>query len=364
MKIECPKDSLQKAVAIADKITGRNLSLPILSCILLSAKNKVLTVKATNLDLGVEFYIPVKVVTEGDVAIPSNIFSSYLSNSQSRSIVLEEKDGVLNVTSQNGKTSIKTQNHEDFPIIPRIPKDKKFDIQAADFISGMKAVWYAASPSSIKPELSSVYIYSNNNKLTFVATDSFRLAEKQLPVVIKGDFPPLLIPFKNIPEIIRTLENTGEVEIAITKNQISFSNQDFYLTSRVVEGMFPDYKQIIPKQTVTEATILKEDIMNTLHVSNIFTDKFNKISFSIQPKSKIFEIRSKNSDLGDSAEKVSAAITGDELDIDFNYRYLTDAFQSLHADSVSFAFSGLQKPLVIRGVGDQSFLYLVMPMNR
>lgn len=364
MKIECLQEPLQKIISKADKITSRSGSLPILSCVLLSVKNNQLSVKATNLDLGVEFSLPVKATSGGDVAVPSAVLNSYLSSTQSRSITLEDKDGILTVTSSSGKTTIKTLPHDDFPIIPKVPKDTVFSVNADDFVSGLKAVWYAASPSSIKPELSSVYVHISDGKLVFVATDSFRLAEKQISSKIKGTFPSLLIPFKNTPEIIRSIEGTGIVEVGITKNQIAFWGENFYLTSRVVDGSFPDYKQIVPKGSSTEATILKEDLVNTLHLANIFTDKFNQVSFSINPKGKVFEIKSKNSERGESDERVSAALTGEDLDINFNYRYIADAFQSIHSDSVSLSFGGAQKPLVIRGISDNSFMYLVMPMNR
>lgn len=364
MKVECVKETVQKAITIAEKISGRSLSLPILSCILLVVEDKQLKVKSTNLDLGVEFSVPSKIIEKGMVAVPSILLNNYLSSVQSRTVLFDVLDGVLRISSATGETKIKTLNHEDFPIIPKVPTSTSFELKSTDFISGIKAVWYAASPSSIKPELSSVYIYAYDGKLTFVATDSFRLAEKKISFKIDGTFPALLIPFKNIPEIIRCIESTNTIKIAITKNQISLSSDNFYLTSRVVEGVFPDYKQIIPKSSVTEAVILKEDAINALHLANIFTDKFNQVLFRIQPKAKVFELKSRNAETGESVEKVAAALTGADLEINFNHRYLIDAFQSINSDSVSFAFSGPQKPLVIRGVTDNSFLYLVMPMNR
>ncbi len=364
MKVECVKETVQKAISVAEKINGRNLSLPILSCVLLSVEDKQFKIRATNLDLGVEFVVPAKIIEKGTVAVPGVLLNNYLSGVQSRTITFELIEGTLQISSATGKTKIKVLNHEDFPIIPQVPTDLTFLLPSADLALGIKAVWYAASPSSIKPELSSVYIYAHDGHLVFVATDSFRLAEKKIPMKINKTFPPLLIPFKNIPEILRCIETIGSVTIAVTKNQISISADNFYLTSRVVEGLFPDYKQIIPKNAVTEATVLKEDIVNALHLANIFTDKFNQVSFGVHPKNKLFELKSRNAETGESVEKVHASLSGEDLDINFNYRYIADAFQSIQSDSVTFAFSGMQKPLIMRGTTDTSFLYLVMPMNR
>jgi DNA polymerase-3 subunit beta len=227
-------------------------------------------------------------------------------------------------------------------------------------------VWYSASISSIKQELSSVYIYHNDGKLIFVSTDSFRLAEKTLIIRDKiEDFEPILIPLSNIAEIIRVLEYVGgNIELNISNNQISFVSDKIYLTSRLINGSFPDYKQIIPKEYTTEVVILKQDIVNTLKNTNVFSDKFNQVSFSINPAEKSFTVSSKNENVGEVTDAVDSAITGDSLNINFNHKYISDCFQSINQDSVSLEFAGLSKPMVVRGVGDPSFFYLVMPMNK
>lgn len=364
MKIECVKDVLERAVIKADKITGRNLSLPVLNSILISIENKKVYIKATNLDLGIEIIVPAKIEGEGSVALPGAILRSYLSQIKSRTVILDFKNGIITITSDKGKTTLKTVNHEDFPIIPKLPNTSSFQINSNEFIDGLKSVWYTASPSSIKPELSSVYIYHSFGKLVFVATDSFRLAEKKISFTHKDEFPSILIPFKNIPEIIRSLEGLEKINILFTKNQIAFITESLYLTSRIVEGTFPDYKNIIPKEFTTEATLLKEDLIETLQVMHIFADKFNQVQLSLKPKEKYFEITSKNADLGEGSQRVDAALSGQNLDIAFNHRYISDVFQSISSDSVSLSFGGTQKPLLIRGVSDQSFVYIVMPMNR
>ncbi len=364
MKIECIKEYLLKAVAKAEKITAKNQTLPILSTILLAASNNQLTLKATNLDLGIIITIPVKIIKEGEVALSAQLLHNYLSSVTTKNISLEVKGDVCELVAARNKATLKTFNHDDFPIIPIIPKEQVVSIPTQDFIAGLKAVWYAASVSSMKPELSSVYIHYNDGKLVFVATDSFRLAEKQIAVTLKGKLHPLLIPHKNIPEIIRVLEDEDTVDLLLSKNQIAFENETLYLTSRIVEGNFPDYRQIIPKEATSEVTVLKDDLAQTIKLKNYFVDKFNQISFSLNVPKKQFEIRAKNTDMGESSEFVPGVVSGQNLDIHFNSRYIADSFQSLHADSITLSFAGLQKPLVIRGVTDPSFMYLVMPMNR
>ena len=366
MKIECTKEKLLKAVSKAEKITGKNLTLPVLSCLLIKTEGQDVFIRSTNLDLGVELSFTAKVEEGGEVAIPAGIFGSYLSTvSDTQNISLETKDGGMSISSQAGSTFIKSQPADDFPLIPVVPKEYVFSVKASDFINGLRSVWYSSSVSSIKPELASVYIYQSEGSIFFVATDSFRLAEKQIINKNKSDFSPILIPYKNITEIIRVLEEAPDnIEIAVTKNQISFSFQGAYLTSRVIEGVFPDYKQIIPKEFSTEVTILKQDLVNALRIVNIFADKFNQVNFKINPKNKTLELSTHNSDVGDSAKKLQGSFSGEELEINFNYKYIIDCFQSISSDSVTLRFTGAHKPLLISGTGDNSFTYLAMPMNR
>lgn len=366
MKIECIKEKLTTAISNAQRITGKNLTLPVLSCILLEAKDSTLKVKATNLDLGIEISIPVKIEEEGTVAVPGSIISSFISNLQDeKNIKLEIQDQNLLVSTQHNSTLIKSLPVDDFPTIPLVPEEKTFIVNIKEFIRGLKSVWYSSATSSMKPELSSVYIYSDEEGMVFVATDSFRLAEKRVKMKKVVDIGQILIPFKNVPEIVKVFEGIdGDITINLSKNQISFSYNGIYLVSRVIDGVFPDYKQIIPKEAKTEVVVLKQDLINSLKLSNIFGDKFNQLNMKALPGTKVFELKTKNNDVGENVNRLPASLTGEEIEINFNYKYIIDCFQSVDVDSVSLNFNGLNRPMIIRGVGDRSFMYLVMPMNK
>ncbi len=367
MKIESIKEKVGGAIALAEKITSKTSTLPVLKCLFLQVENSRLIIKATNLDLGIEIDIPVKASEEGSVAVPAGILNSFVSSiGAEKNISLEIKEGNLKVSTHSHQTLIKAYPHEDFPSIPRVEGGKKIIFSTKELINGFKSVWYSASVSNMKPELSSVFIYPDGDEVVFVATDSFRLAEKRVKVKNKKDFSQILIPFRNIPEIIRVLEQaeTGEVELSLSKNQLSFSLPGIHLFSRVVDGVFPDYKQIIPKETTTEAIVLKQDLINALKIANIFSNNFNQISFKISPKNKTMELASRNGEVGESQDKLEAVLKGEEIEISFNYKYINDCFQAIAADSLLLSFGGQNKPLLVRGVNDKSFLYLVSPMNK
>lgn len=366
MKIECLKEKLEQVIGYAEKITGKNVTLPVLKCIYLESKNNILTIKATNLDLGIEISIPVKTEREGVVTVPGNVIYSFISNIKNeKNITLEESEGNLKISTTHHSTVIKCFPPEDFPGIPRVTGGTQIHLSTTDIVKVLKAVWYSASVSSMKPELSSVYIYPDESGIVFVATDAFRLAEKKVKTKKVVNFSPILIPFKNVGEIIRILEGRNEeIEVHIDKHQISFLFGEIYLTSRIIDGVFPDYRNLIPKEALTEVVLLKQDLANSLKIANVFSDKFNKISLRINPKSKEFELKTKNNDIGESSNLLPGSFTGEDIEISFNYKNIIDAFQALEADSINLSFNGINKPLSIRGVSDKTFVYIVMPMNK
>ena len=366
MKIECIKDQLEEALSKANKIAGKNITLPVLEGLYLDARQNSLSVKATNLDLGISVSLPVKVVEPGIVVVPANVISSFITSlSKDRNITISTKNQVLEVKTSATKTSIKTLPSEDFPVIPEIDEDKAFSIPARDLIFGIRSVIYAAAVGSIKPELSSISIKHEGEFLVFAATDSFRLAEKKIKIKKVPHFKQILIPQKNAMEIIKIFDKgEEEISISVEEHQMALRSQNIYLTSRIVEGNFPDYRQIIPKETTSKAVLLKQDLTNSLKTSLIFSDTFNQLTLKLSPKAKNFEIESKNSTIGENIYTVESVLEGDDIIINVNHRYFTDCFQSITTDSVSLNFSGQAKPIIIQGVGDASFLYLVMPMNQ
>lgn len=366
MKIEINKNNLLKALTKADKITGKNVSLAVLQCVLLKTLENQIEISATNLEIGIKVYVPAKIERAGEIALSSSLLVSYLSNLlQEENLVLEHTEQILKIIGTKSETQINTFATTDFPSIPTIESDKKCKIQTGDLLEGLKSVWYAASVSSIKPELSSVYLYSDSGELTFVATDSFRLAERK-PGAKTEDFESILIPQRNVSEIIRVFEGSEqEIEIRFGQNQVSFEiEKEVYLVSRVVDGVFPDYKQIVPKEVKTEITILKQDFINSLKISNLFSDNFNQVKFHLDAQNNIFEITSKNTEKGESRTIVPATIKGDSIDINFNQKYITDCFNSIKSESFQLNFNGVGRPMIVKGVNEGGFMYLVMPLNK
>ncbi len=366
MKLECNKSKIESVIQKASKLANKHLTLPVLSCVYLDVLNdNKLIVKSTNLDIGVEIELKVKTIEKGTIAVPASILLGVLSSIKEDDLVFETKDNNLKISSNKNSAIIKCMPHEDFPSIPKIKDLKIIKINCRDLILGFKSVWYSASNSNIKPELSSVYIYKGDNNLVFVSTDSFRLAEKRVNTKIATDFPQTLIPYRNVSEIIKLFEDyNGDINIVFEKNQAAFTTENIYLVSRLIDGSFPDYKQIIPKTFSTTATILKEDLIDSIKTSNIFSDSLNQVKLKVDTKTKSLNIESKNNDVGEYYNSINASVSGENIELNFNSRYVIDCVQSIPSDSLTLSFGGIGKPLAINGATDKSFLYIVMPMNR
>lgn len=366
MHITIDKEKLTEHIQKLEKVTGKHLNLEVLKCILLDAQKDTLVLRATNLDIGIEVSMDVKVKETGTIAVPGATFSGFLEHTTSDTVDLSTKKETLTARAGKATVSINTISPDEFPTLPETKGDT-LHVPAEMLLSGLKSVWYAASPSGMKPELSSILITGSGGELVFVATDSFRLAEKKIQHEDLGEIPSLLLPVKNVGELIRNLERTdAKTTIAVTasENQISFSFDETHITSRLVDGTFPDYQQIIPKEHTTEVVLLKQDLMQALKVTNVFANRFNQVTLSVDPPKKQFVLKTKGGEIGESTLTLDASLSGEETEVNFNQKYITDSFQSIEGDSVVLRLFGGTKPMVIKSTNDPSFLYLTMPMSR
>ncbi len=354
-----------KALELASRISTKHVTLPILQCALVEARANKITIKATNLELSIEVEIAGEIKQEGLVAVPMTTFLQSVQYINQSSLTLRVEDSVLLIETTQTKTSIKTMAVEDFPSTHHLEGDEII-INRSLFSLGIKTTAFAASQSTIKPELGSVYIQQNKEQtLTFVSTDSFRLMEKVVPqkgvILEKG----LLIPQKNAIELARVcdlLEKDPALVVSENQCALDFKEEGVYVILRLVSGTFPDYQQIIPKEFATHVTVLKSDLTNVFRKTSVFLNKFQQVTLSIMEDSLV--ISSNNADVGQVTDSVKAVVEGDELSLNFNQQYLNEPLAHITDDSVIMHFAGIGRPLVITGVSNQTLRYLVMPMNR
>lgn len=364
MNTSCNTEQCKGAVLLVERMTGKQLTLPSLKGILMIVSGKSIKFRSTNLNVGIEIEIPAKITQEGTALIRGDVLGSVLSNIQEKEITFSLENENITITTTSSKQVIKSLPSDDFPTLPLV-EGEKVVVDAKTFSEGIRGVFFSAAQTEIKPEIASVFVYSDNQTIVFVATDSFRLAEKKIKVKQSVDIPKLLLPYKSIPDIIKVLEScTGTVTITFNKNQASFATNGVYFTTRIIDGGFPDYRIIIPKEEKTKIVVLRQELLSLLKLSTMFVDTFSQLTITIKPGEKQVLLASTNNDVGRSQAYLDAAITGAEIEVVCNIKYLLDVFQSITEDSVTLSFTEANKAIVVRGVHDNSFLYLLMPSKR
>lgn len=366
MHISIEKKLFSEAVyKVARFAERKSATLPALSSILIIASDEGIKMRATNLETGIDLKIEGERKAEGVVAIPATILQQIASSlTQEGKITLEHTGDIVSLTSGTSKSSIKTVPYDDFPSIP-FPENPKNTIALPGSIlrTLFTSIGSCASSSTVRPELASIYLSIEGGVLTAVATDSFRLAEKKIPLANKGIQGKLLIPAKNAIEIAQALPD-DEIIISFDEHQCAFVGTMGMIVSRLTNAVYPDYRQIIPKESIVEAVILRKDFETALKRTVIFSDSFQKVRISFDPKKNSFSFFARNADIGESIETLSAHITGSALDLSFNYRYLSAVLALTGAESLSLLAAGIGRPLIIKGVNDTSLLYLISPMNQ
>ena len=364
MEISLLHSELQSALELIGRISAKHVTLPVLQCVRLEAKGEQITLQATNLEITIEIPLEGTVTEEGVIAIPSQIFLQSIQFIDQSSVTLRVEEQVLQIETKTSNTSIKLFAADEFPVLQQIT-ELGTTLQGAQFALGIKSVAFAASQTSIKPELGSVYVQQKKeHSLTFVATDSFRLMERT--VSQKGVTLPegFMIPSKNALELARVCDlKEGDPKFGVNENQCALRFEDgTYISTRLVSGSFPDYEQIIPKEYVTHITVLKADLQQAAKKTNIFLNKFRQVTFVIE--SDTLTVSSQNNDVGHTTDSIKAQVEGEELSLSFNQQYVVDPLSHVGADSLKLSFAGIGRPMIIAGVNEASMRYLVMPMNK
>jgi DNA polymerase III subunit beta len=368
MKFVAIKENLKEGVLLAEKTAGRRTALPVLSSILCSAEKGKITLTATNLETAVEVWVGGRIEKEGKAAIPARVLSSYMSVVAGDQITCSVKGNNVEFASSAGRTVMRTLSADDFPLIPRQQEIGNFSVGALAFKDALRRVSVAAALSDIRPELSSVCVAIGPKKLTLAATDSFRLAEE----VMEGSFgatdaeelpKTFLLPIKSAQELTRLLEaEPGDVTVSIGAGQVVCSTKRFRMVSRLTEGAFPEYKSIIPSAFTTTFELSKESVMDMLRVAGLFVGKLHDVTFHVVPAENHVEVRTVNADVGENKTRAATNITGEGMEISFDYRYIMDGLQQMDGD-LMFQFASSAGPLLVRPKNNPSYFYIVMPMK-
>lgn len=372
MKFTTLQESLKNGLNIVERAVGKNPTLPILNNVLLETEKNLLKLSSTNLEVGINYWILVKTEKEGRVAIPAKILRDFVGTLPNKKIIFETQNNILDINLENYSTRIKGFSAEEFPIIPKIQDDNFIEIEAGDFIQSLNQVFSIAAPSQVRPEISGIFLSFSKDLIKFVATDSFRLAEKTLFLNKKIDRDySFIIPQKTSQELISALESKrGALKIYPSTNQVMFEflmeeikHPLFQIISRLIEGEYPNYQEIIPETFKTQIILPKEEFLNQIKIASLFGGKVNEVKFKIDPQKRIMEIFSQSPEFGENKSQIAGKIKGDKIENSFNWKFVQEGLLNIKSSEVIFEVNGETGPGVLKPVGDSSYVYVVMPIK-
>lgn len=372
MKVEILKENLKSGLSVVEKIVGKNLSLPILDNVLIDAEDNFLSLSSTDLETAIKLWILAKIVKKGKVVVPAKFVSNFVSLLPNDKVLLEEKKQGLYIECKSFKNQIQGFNAEEFPLIPEFKNLEFIEVDNKKFCQGLSQVVDIAAPSQSRPEISGIYFIFSKNTIKIVATDSFRLAEKtiNLEMPVKKDIT-FILPQKPAREIINTLsEKEGITKIFFSTNQTMFEfpmkdvqHPQVQIISRLIDGEYPNYQEIIPTKFKTNIIIKRDEFLNQVKAASLFSGKTNEIKIKVNPQNKEVEIFAKDSDIGESQSSIQAKIEGEPIEASFNYKFLIDGLANIKSSEIIFDLSKEEGPCILKPVGDISYIYVVMPIK-
>jgi len=376
VKVEILKDNLKSGLNIVEKIVGKNLSLPILDNVLMSTEDNFLSLSSTDLETAIKLWILTKIVRKGKTAVPAKFLSSFISLLPNEKIILEESKQGLHIECGSFKNQIQGFNPEEFPLIPEFKNLEYIEIDNKKFCQGLAQIVDVASPSQARPEISGIYFIFSKNLIKIVATDSFRLAEKN--IVLEDDpggalrkDTSFILPQKPAREIINILgEKEGKMRIYFSSNQTMFEfpmkeapHPQVQVISRLIEGEYPNYEEIIPRKFKTNVIIKRDEFLNQIKAASLFSGKINEVKIKVNPQNKEVEIFAQDPDIGESRSSIPAKINGEVIEASFNHKFLVDGLLNIKSSEVMFDLSKEEGPCILKPVGDASYIYVVMPIK-
>ncbi|PIR93752.1 DNA polymerase III subunit beta [Candidatus Falkowbacteria bacterium CG10_big_fil_rev_8_21_14_0_10_39_11] len=375
MKITCTQENLSHGLSITGHLANKNVNLPILNNVLIEAKDESVKFSTTNLEIGISCIVRGKVETDGVYTVDSKLLADYVGLLPSEAVQIALiKDDYLNVKCKNNNTRIKGIAADDFPVIPEIEKNNPHQIKIADFKQAISQVIFAVANSETRPEISGVFISINGEpgRLTMVGTDSYRLAEKKVATSGNTDKKELIIPVKTLQEVLRILNSLKDggdtpenIDIYVSDNQILFVVDSIEIISRLVEGQYPDYKQIIPNEAKTKTIINTQELTKVIKTTSLFskTGIFD-INLEFLPENKSVVVSSNNIQLGESVSEIDIKFEGEKNNTTLNFRFLLDVLNAVSSSEISFDVIDSAIPCLIRPEGDDSYLYIIMPIKQ
>ena len=362
MKVTLTQEKLSRALSTVSRITSSRTTLPILSNILVKTGEGNLILSSTNLEIAITETVSAKVERSGALTVPARLLTEFISNLPRVNILLEVVDGKLLITAGGYRSTINTTGTEEFPEIPNINPKIKLGLSTDLFKKTVSGTVLVASGDATRPILTGVYIYSLEDKLYFAATDGYRLAEKQV-MNINNEISAI-VPASTLSEVVRVLsDDIEEITVGFSDDQISFEANNIVITSRLIDGSFINYRQLIPKKTDVVVTVNRGEFIRVVKIAELFArESAGSITVKTNSTKSLLNIHSIASQIGENNTETDATITGDGV-VTLNSKFLLDGLNQFDGENIKIQFSGKVAPILLTSEKDSGYKHLIMPVK-
>lgn len=375
MKFTCVKENLAQGLQTVMHVSSKNVTLPILNNVLVKTKEGGVELISTNLEIAIIAEIRAKIDVPGAFTVPTKTFADFVQLVSDEQISVELIDGgALLITTGKTKTKIKGESAEEFPIIPSAEGGTTFIFNTIQLKEALIQTSFSVSRSDVRPELSGVLFHvnpeGNRGQLFLAATDSYRLSERRIAVQneAKEQEARVIVPARTAQEIIRVLMGAKQetVSLTIAEGQLSLVVDGVRVVSRLVEGRYPDYRQIIPTAFGGEAVLDTAAFVQNMRAASLFsTTGVNSVSFVFSPGEQQVTLRAANTQLGEFESSLGGELQGQqEYTILLNHRYVLEGLQHVTTPQVRVKLVSADAPCLLVPEGKSDFLYIVMPIKQ
>lgn len=369
MKLQILQENLEKAVGITSKFTNNKAQLPILGNILLSARKSKILISSTNLEISACVQVGAKIDEDGDISIPAKTISDLILNLPKETIDIESDKEQLKISTSGFSSVVLGMNSSDFPKIPSsINGTNSISLNKKEIVEALNKVSFATSTDETRPILTGVLFVLKSDQILFVATDGFRLSQKYLNLREKNkNSKTVVIPKNVLTEISRNVFEGENIVFNLeeTEKQVVFGIDDTILTSRILEGDYPDFEKIIPKGSGIKVLVDKEEFLRGVKLASIFArESANIVKIKVLKDS--IKVFGESGQVGKQETKIDAKIEksdSNEFEIAFNFRYLEDFIHSVTGEEISMEFINSTSAGVFKDTSDSGYLHLIMPVK-
>ena len=363
MKVTCSREELTQKLAVVSRGVSTRTAVQILGGILLTAEPGRLTLGATDMELSLRASLEAQVDGEGAVVVPGRLLVELARLLPEAEVSIEQRadEGVIHVASGSFESRLNTYTAEDFPRLPDAEGLERHSVERDALLETIGRVGRSASRDESRPVLTGILVRFEPGKLVMAATDSYRLSVKETP--IEGALPELeaIVPARALAELARLGQGAEQIELGVQENQVVFGIDGIWLTTRRIDGQFPNYKQLIPENFEHELNLPRDEVLEVVRRIAVMAQRNSPLRLRFAEGE--LTVSARTQDVGEAEESLPVAFTGEPLEIGFNAEFLRDGIESVTGETIRFRLISPLRPCVLQAEGSDDFLYLIMPIR-